>query len=68
MRVRGDGRKYIFNVESPGMARTDDLWQWFMFTRGGPEWEDIVVSSCAPINMGYCHEVFLYSSHSRISL
>ena len=44
MRVRGDGRKYIFNVESPGLARKDDLWQWFVFTRGGPQWEDIVVS------------------------
>lgn len=43
LRVRGDGRKFIANVQSPGLARKDDVWQCFMFTRGGPEWENITV-------------------------
>ena len=44
LRVRGDGRRFITNLQAPGMARRDDLWQCFMFTRGGPEWENIRVS------------------------
>ena len=42
--VRGDGRRFIANLSAPGMARKDDVWQCFVFTRGGPEWENIVVS------------------------
>jgi NADH dehydrogenase [ubiquinone] 1 alpha subcomplex assembly factor 1 len=42
-RVRGDGRKYFINVQSPGMVRRDDVWQYFLFPRGGPQWEDITV-------------------------
>ena len=45
LRVRGDGRRFIANVSAPGMGRKDDIWQAFVFTRGGPEWEDITVSS-----------------------
>lgn len=42
-RVRGDGRKFTVNIQSLSLARQDDVWQSFMFTRGGPEWEDIKV-------------------------
>jgi len=45
LRVRGDGRRFIANLQAPGMARKDDLWQCFVFTRGGPEWENIRVST-----------------------
>ena len=41
--MRGDGRRFIANLQSPGLARKDDLWQCFLFTRGGPEWESIRV-------------------------
>ena len=43
LRVRGDGRRFIANLSSPSMGRKDDIWQTFVFTRGGPEWEDIMV-------------------------
>ena len=42
LRVRGDGLKYLINVQSLGLARKDDIWQCFLFTRGGPEWENIM--------------------------
>ena len=41
--VRGDGRRFIANLSAPSMARKDDVWQCLVFTRGGPEWEKIVV-------------------------
>ena len=43
LRVRGDGRRFIANLSAPSMGRRDDIWQTFVFTRGGPEWEDITV-------------------------
>lgn len=43
LRVRGDGRRFIANISAPSMGRKDDIWQSFVFTRGGPEWEDITV-------------------------
>ena len=43
LRVRGDGRRFIANLSAPSMGRKDDIWQSFVFTRGGPEWEDITV-------------------------
>ena len=43
LRVRGDGRRFIANLSAPSMGRRDDVWQTFVFTRGGPEWEDITV-------------------------
>ncbi len=45
LRVRGDGRRFIINLGYPNMARKDDVWQCFLFTRGGPDWEDIQVTS-----------------------
>ena len=43
LRVRGDGRRFIANLSAPSIGRKDDIWQAFVFTRGGPEWEDITV-------------------------
>ena len=50
LRVRGDGRRFIVNLESPNMARKDDIWQCFLYTRGGPEWENIKVSGSIGYN------------------
>lgn len=49
--MRGDGRRFIANLRSPTLARKDELWQHFVFTRGGPEWEDITVSQSAALWM-----------------
>eukprot|EP01135_Chromosphaera_perkinsii_P001983 Nk52_evm30s215 gene=Nk52_evmTU30s215 len=38
--VRGDGRTYVFNLKSEGLLQ-EDLFQQFVYTRGGPEWEQI---------------------------
>lgn len=43
LRVRGDGRRFIVNIGAPGLARKDDLWQCFLYTKGGPDWENIRV-------------------------
>ena len=43
--IHGDGRPYIVNIQSPGLARKDDLWQIIMYTRGGVIWENIIVSA-----------------------
>ena len=44
LRVRGDGRTYFFNIH-PESNSPDDLYQAFIFTRGGPNWEIIRVCS-----------------------
>lgn len=43
LRVRGDGRRFMLNLGYPNMARKDDVWQCFLFSKGGPDWEDILV-------------------------
>ena len=43
LRVRGDGRRFFVNLQCSNMTRTVDVWQYFLFTRGGPEWENIRV-------------------------
>ena len=48
LRVRGDGRRFIANLSAPSMGRKDDIWQCFVYTRGGPEWEDLIVSRKTP--------------------
>ena len=62
LRVRGDGRKYMVNVQSPGLARKDDIWQCFLFTRGGPEWENIM-ASCFSLhfNIILCVTISIYT-------
>ncbi len=49
--IRGDGRRFIANVDCPNFVTNEDVWQYFMITRGGPEWEKITVSvrRCVPI-------------------
>lgn len=44
--IRGDGRRYIANLQAPGLARKDDLWQCLVYTRGGPLWECLRVCGC----------------------
>ena len=45
IRLRGDGRSYFFNIHPDSYSSTDDLYQGFLFTRGGPHWEVIRVST-----------------------
>lgn len=42
LRLRGDGRTYTVNIQPPGY-NTDDMYQAFIYTRGGPLWEVITV-------------------------
>ncbi|NWX81941.1 CIA30 protein, partial [Nothoprocta ornata] len=45
LRVRGDGRPWMINIYTdPYFSHhKDDLYSYFMFTRGGPYWEDIKI-------------------------
>uniref|UniRef100_A0A8C3KH45 Complex I intermediate-associated protein 30, mitochondrial n=1 Tax=Calidris pygmaea TaxID=425635 RepID=A0A8C3KH45_9CHAR len=47
LRVRGDGRPWMVNIYTdPYFShQKDDLYNYFMFTRGGPYWEEIKVST-----------------------
>ena len=40
LEVRGDGRTYIANLNSNGLQK-EDVFQHFIYTRGGPSWEKI---------------------------
>ncbi|NWX41643.1 CIA30 protein, partial [Steatornis caripensis] len=45
LRVRGDGRAWMVNIYTdPYFShQKDDLYNYFMFTRGGPYWEEIKI-------------------------
>ncbi|XP_002741312.1 complex I intermediate-associated protein 30, mitochondrial-like [Saccoglossus kowalevskii] len=45
MRVRGDGRSYMVNLltESFFSNNKDDMWNYFLFTRGGPYWQELTI-------------------------
>ncbi|XP_070576818.1 complex I intermediate-associated protein 30, mitochondrial-like [Ptychodera flava] len=45
MRVRGDGRSYMINLltESYFSNNKDDMWNYFLFTKGGPYWQDVTI-------------------------
>ncbi|XP_053801272.1 complex I intermediate-associated protein 30, mitochondrial isoform X2 [Vidua chalybeata] len=45
LRVRGDGRPWMVNIYTdPYFShQKDDLYTYFMFTRGGPYWEEIKI-------------------------
>ncbi|XP_077994159.1 complex I intermediate-associated protein 30, mitochondrial-like [Glandiceps talaboti] len=45
MRVRGDGRSYMINLitESFFSDNKDDMWNFFLFTKGGPYWQDVKI-------------------------
>ncbi len=40
--LRGDGRTYILNVQTDGM-QPEDMYQAFVYTRGGPSWQIVRV-------------------------
>ena len=40
--VRGDGRTYIVNIRTDGY-QPDDVFQAFLYTRGGPLWQTVQV-------------------------
>ena len=62
LRVRGDGRRFIANLSAPSMGRKDDIWQSFVFTRGGPEWEDITVRISRFLALFFSHYFCSFSS------
>uniref|UniRef100_A0A8B9PEM8 Complex I intermediate-associated protein 30, mitochondrial n=1 Tax=Apteryx owenii TaxID=8824 RepID=A0A8B9PEM8_APTOW len=45
LRVRGDGRPWMVNIYTDPyfFHHKDDLYNYFMFTRGGPYWEEIKI-------------------------
>ncbi|NWU91380.1 CIA30 protein, partial [Upupa epops] len=45
LRVRGDGRPWMVNIYTDPYYshQKDDLYNYFMFTRGGPYWEEIKI-------------------------
>ncbi|XP_029454475.1 complex I intermediate-associated protein 30, mitochondrial [Rhinatrema bivittatum] len=45
LRVRGDGRPWMVNVgtEMYFSHQKDDLYNYFLFTRGGPYWQDVKI-------------------------
>ena len=53
IRVRGDGRRFIANLQpAPGLVKQDDVWQSYVITRGGPQWENIMVRNNRLITKG----------------
>ncbi|XP_067470705.1 complex I intermediate-associated protein 30, mitochondrial [Thunnus thynnus] len=45
MRVRGDGRPWMINVaaETYFSHQKDDIYSYFLYTRGGPYWQDVKI-------------------------
>lgn len=52
--LRGDGRTYIANLHTSGF-RDEDLYQAFVYTRGGPLWQTVQIpfSEFLLTSMGY---------------
>ncbi|KAI2657942.1 Complex I intermediate-associated protein 30, mitochondrial [Labeo rohita] len=46
MRIRGDGRPWMVNVSAETFFshQRDDIYSYFLYTRGGPYWQDIPFS------------------------
>ena len=40
--LRGDGRTYIANIQTDS-TQQEDLYQAFVYTRGGPEWQTVQI-------------------------
>ncbi|KAM9294449.1 complex I intermediate-associated protein 30, mitochondrial [Gastrophryne carolinensis] len=45
LRVRGDGRPWMVNIQSETYfsQQHDDLYHYFLYTRGGPYWQDVKI-------------------------
>lgn len=45
LRVRGDGRPWMVNIKETTdlIQRKDQMYSYFMFTRGGPYWQEIKI-------------------------
>ncbi|XP_055025948.2 complex I intermediate-associated protein 30, mitochondrial isoform X2 [Misgurnus anguillicaudatus] len=45
MRIRGDGRPWMINVsaETYFSHQRDDIYSYFLYTRGGPYWQDVKI-------------------------
>ncbi|KAF3700882.1 Complex I intermediate-associated protein 30 [Channa argus] len=45
LRVRGDGRPWMINIaaETYFSHQKDDIYSYFLYTRGGPYWQDIKI-------------------------
>ncbi|XP_028994699.1 complex I intermediate-associated protein 30, mitochondrial [Betta splendens] len=45
LRVRGDGRPWMVNIaaESYFSHQKDDIYSYFLYTRGGPYWQDVKI-------------------------
>ncbi|XP_053330490.1 complex I intermediate-associated protein 30, mitochondrial [Spea bombifrons] len=45
LRVRGDGRPWMVNImtETYFTMQKDDLYNYFLYTRGGPYWQDVKI-------------------------
>lgn len=45
LRVRGDGRPWMINIAADNYFshQKDDLYSYFLFTRGGPYWQDVKI-------------------------
>ncbi|XP_073464965.1 complex I intermediate-associated protein 30, mitochondrial isoform X3 [Aquarana catesbeiana] len=43
LRIRGDGRPWMVNIQSETYfsLQWDDLYHYFLYTRGGPYWQDV---------------------------
>lgn len=45
LRVRGDGRPWMVNIKEDTdlLQRTNQMYSYFMFTRGGPYWQEVKI-------------------------
>ncbi|XP_018421545.1 PREDICTED: complex I intermediate-associated protein 30, mitochondrial [Nanorana parkeri] len=45
LRIRGDGRPWMVNIQSETYfsLQWDDLYHYFLYTRGGPYWQDVKI-------------------------
>lgn len=58
MRIRGDGRNYLINIGNSGFfdLTWKDLYNYTLFTRGGPHWQYVKIS----------FSKFFFTSYGRI--
>lgn len=50
LRVRGDGRQWMINIgtETYFTHQKNDIYCYFLYTRGGPYWQEVKVSATHP--------------------